>query len=105
MGTFLSADWALMSDVIPKATAGRYMGILNAGTAIAGPVFLLVAGPVQDLVATISDPLGPRVAMGIAALFVVAAGLTLTRVDPRRREDAESLTGVAAPVAAAAGTP
>jgi MFS family permease len=105
MGTFLSADWALMSDVIPKATAGRYMGILNAGTAIAGPVFLLVAGPVQDLVATISDPLGPRVAMGIAALFVVAAGLTLTRVDPRRREDAESLTGVTAPVAAAAGTP
>jgi MFS family permease len=105
MGTFLSADWALMSDVIPKATAGRYMGILNAGTAMAGPVFIVVAGPVQDLVAaTISDPLGPRVAMAIAALFVLAAAVALTRVDPRRREDAESLTGVALPTTAA-GTP
>ncbi len=50
MGVFLSADWALMADVIPKHTAGRYMGILNAGTAMAGPVFIIVAGPVQDLV-------------------------------------------------------
>ena len=53
MGLFLSADWALMSDVIPKATSGRYMGILNAGTAMAGPVFIIVAGPIQDRV-------GPR---------------------------------------------
>ena len=35
MGLFLSADWALMADVIPKETAGRFMGILNAGTAMA----------------------------------------------------------------------
>jgi len=64
MGVFLSADWALMSDVIPKATAGRYMGILNAGTAMAGPVFIIVAGPVQDAVArAVSDPAGPRAAM------------------------------------------
>jgi MFS family permease len=104
MGTFLSADWALMSDVIPKHTAGRYMGILNAGTAMAGPVFIVIAGPIQDLVAaTVSDPLGPRVAMGIAALFVIAAGLALIRVDPHRREDAESLIG--SPVAAPAGAP
>jgi MFS family permease len=102
MGTFLSADWALMSDVIPKHTAGRYMGILNAGTAMAGPVFILIAGPIQDLVAaTGSDPLGPRVAMVIAALFVVAAGLALTRVDPHRREDQESLLG--SPAAAVGG--
>jgi MFS family permease len=88
MGTFLSADWALMSDVIPKATAGRYMGILNAGTAMAGPVFIIIAGPVQDFVAgAVSDPLGPRVAMGVAALFVLLSGLALLKVDPRRRED------------------
>jgi MFS family permease len=88
MGTFLSADWALMSDVIPKATAGRYMGILNAGTAMAGPVFIIIAGPIQDLVASaVSDPLGPRVAIGVAALFVLLSGVALLKVDPRRRED------------------
>ncbi|MCV0402358.1 MAG: MFS transporter [Chloroflexi bacterium] len=88
MGVFLSADWALMADVIPKATAGRYMGILNAGTAMAGPVFIIVAGPVQDLVAgAVADPAGPRAAMGVAALFVLLSAAALTRVDPRRRED------------------
>jgi MFS family permease len=88
MGLFLSADWALMADVIPKATAGRYMGILNAGTAMAGPVFIVVAGPIQDLVAAAAgDPIGPRAAMAVAAGFVALAALVLTRVDPRRRDD------------------
>ncbi|HSK94916.1 MAG TPA: MFS transporter [Candidatus Angelobacter sp.] len=88
MGLFLSADWALMADVIPKATAGRYMGILNAGTAMAGPVFTVVAGPVQDLVAAaVGDPVGPRAAMAVAAAFIGLSALALTRVDPRRRED------------------
>jgi MFS family permease len=87
MGIFLSADWALMADVIPKETAGRYMGILNAGTAMAGPVFIIVAGPVQDLVArAVADPVGPRAAMAVAAAFLAFSALALTRVDPRRRE-------------------
>jgi MFS family permease len=87
MGLFLSADWALMADVIPKETAGRFMGILNAGTAMAGPVFIVVAGPIQDAVAaTVADGAGPRVAMGVAAVFLGLSALALTRVDPRRRE-------------------
>lgn len=90
MGIFLSADWALMADVIPKHTAGRYMGILNAGTAMAGPVFIIVAGPIQDAVAAgFGDPAGPRVAMAVAAGFIALSALALTRVDPRRREGDE----------------
>jgi MFS family permease len=88
MGTFLSADWGLMADVIPKATAGRYMGILNAGTAMAGPIYILIAGPTKDLVGALVDPgTGLRVAIGIAAGFVVLAALALRMVDPRRRDD------------------
>lgn len=97
MGIFLSADWALMADVIPKHTAGRYMGILNAGTAMAGPVFIVVAGPIQDLVAAgFGDPAGPRVAMGVAAGFIALSALALTRVDPRRREDEDMPTAASA---------
>ena len=92
IGVFLAADWALMADVIPKHTAGRYMGILNAGTAMAGPVFIIVAGPVQDLVArAVSDPAGPRAAMLVAVAFVAVSALALTRVDPRRREEGEDV--------------
>jgi MFS family permease len=91
MGTFLSADWGLMADVIPKETAGRYMGILNAGTAMAGPVYILIAGPTKDLVSALVDPsTGVRVAIGIAAVFVMLSGVALTRVNPRRREIGEA---------------
>jgi len=101
MGIFLSADWALMADVIPKATAGRFMGILNAGTAMAGPVFIIVAGPVQDMVAAgFGDAAGPRVAMGVAAGFIALSALALTRVDPRRREDEDDRPMAASVVAA-----
>ena len=64
------------------------MGILNAGTAMAGPAYVVVAGPLQDLVArSVGDPLGPRAAMGVAAVFVALSALALTQVNPRRRED------------------
>ena len=88
MGAFLSVDWALMTDVIPKQTSGRYMGILNAGTAMAEPVFLIVAGPLfLDLLGRlIGEPFGARSTMLVAVLFLVGAGLALFRVDARRRE-------------------
>ena len=92
MGTFLSADWGLMAEVIPKDTSGRYMGILNAGTAMAGPIYILIAGPTKDLVGAITDPgTGLRVAIGIAAAFVILSALALRMVDPRRREEAPAL--------------
>ena len=86
VGIFLSVDWALMTDVIPKHTTGRYMGILNAGTAAAGPVFLVVAGFALDRIGAIDLGAGPRAAMAVAAGFVILAGIALTRVDPTRRE-------------------
>ncbi|MFN2483661.1 MAG: MFS transporter [Candidatus Limnocylindria bacterium] len=95
-GAFLSVDWALMTDVIPKETAGRYMGILNAGTAAAEPLFLAVAGVALDVVGrTVSFGAGPRAAMLVAVVFLAGSALLLTRVDPRRRE-APSLAATAA---------
>jgi len=86
VGIFLSVDWALMTDVIPKETTGRYMGILNAGTAAAGPIYLLVAGLVLDSFSRVELGLGPRAAMTVAAGFLLLAAAALTRVDPTRRE-------------------
>jgi MFS family permease len=95
MGAFLSVDWALMTDVIPKHTSGRYMGILNAGTAMAEPVFLIIAGPVAlDLLGRLlGEPLGARSTMLVAVLFLVGSGLALLRVDARRREREEPAGG------------
>ena len=35
-GIFLAVDWALMTDIIPKAESGRYMGISNVVTGSPG---------------------------------------------------------------------
>jgi MFS family permease len=104
IGTFLSADWALMADVIPKDATGRYMGILNAGTAMAGPIFTVIGGPILDLVGAMAgESVGPRAAMATAGIFVLLSGLALTRVNPRRREvDEATVPADAHPAAATA---
>jgi MFS family permease len=102
-GIFLAVDWALMTDIIPKATTGRYMGISNVATAISGPIarvitgglltVLVIAGlgagldPVRDAQQSAYYELGPRVAMALTLLFYLVSAVTLTRVDETRRED------------------
>jgi MFS family permease len=86
-GTFLAVDWALMTDIIPKASSGRFMGISNLAVGLAGPVAALVAGPIIDKVGGVAETGdGPRAAFlaGIA-LFALAA-VFLLPVDPMPRE-------------------
>ena len=83
-GIFLAVDWALMTDIIPKASSGRYMGLSNVATASAGVLAIAVGGTLMDIV---GGGEGPRAALWMAvALFGVGAAL-LTPVDERRRED------------------
>ena len=87
-GAFLVVDWALMTDIIPKARAGRYMGLSNVATAAAGPLGLTVAGVVLYVVTQAGMPgEAPRVAIGALLVFLALAALTLTRVDATRRDD------------------
>ena len=99
-GAFLVVDWALMTDIIPKASAGRYMGISNVATASAGPVGLALAGVVLFLVTRAGEPLpgspdvdstlfgvAPRAAIASLLIFLAIAAFALRRVDETRRED------------------
>src|SRR5207237_449617 len=49
-GAFLAVDWALMTDIVPKATSGRYMGISNVVTGPAGPLAIAIGGIAMDRV-------------------------------------------------------
>ncbi|HLB45142.1 MAG TPA: MFS transporter, partial [Candidatus Limnocylindrales bacterium] len=99
-GAFLAVDWALMTDIIPKARAGRYMGISNVATASAGPIGLALAGVILYLVTRAGLPtptaddlqstlLGeaPRAAIGSMLVFIGIAAWALRHVDETRRED------------------
>lgn len=57
-GIFLSANWVLATDLIPKEEGGRYLGISNLATAGAG-VLAGIGGPIRDF-------------MGYTALFLSA---------------------------------
>jgi MFS family permease len=87
-GAFLAVDWALMSDIVPKASTGRYMGISNVATASAGTVALAIGGAVvMDTVNhLLGTGAGPRAALLFGVLCYILGALLLKPVVERRRE-------------------
>ena len=86
-GMFLAVDWALMTDIIPKASSGRYMGISNVATATAGIFSLLTGGKLMDIVNGLTSyGDGPRAAFLLAvAYFALGALLLRPVVEPTSR--------------------
>ncbi len=87
-GSFLAVDWALMTDIIPKAASGRYMGISNVATASSGIVAIAVALKlVMDSVnAAAGYGTGPRAAMLVGIACYGLGALLLRPVRERRVE-------------------
>ncbi|HTS14990.1 MAG TPA: MFS transporter, partial [Candidatus Sulfotelmatobacter sp.] len=91
-------DWALMTDIIPKAATGRYMGLSNVATASAGILALGLGGLLLDLVnRLLGFGVGPRAAFLLAAAFFMLGAIFLRPVDPRRRDDVREAPSPAAP--------
>jgi MFS family permease len=102
-GSFLAVDWALMTDIIPKSTTGRYMGISAVATGLAGPLGRFIANPLLTLLIIVGltagmDPAvdapqsafyatGPRLVILLGVVFFVISAWALRHVDERRRED------------------
>ncbi len=101
-GSFLAVDWALMTDIIPKASSGRYMGISNVATASSGVLATAFGGRLMDMVGGLERlGSGPRAAMWLAVgCYVVGAILLHPVREPPRQAAA---TGDSATGAAAAG--
>lgn len=86
IGSFLAVDWALMTEIIPKASSGRFMGISNVATATNGVIAAFIGGVLVDaLVAAGSPSLGPRLAFLLAPVwFTIGALLLRPVVEPAR---------------------
>jgi MFS family permease len=83
-GIFLAVDWALMTDIIPKASSGRYMGLSNVATASSGVLAVAIGGLLMDV---IGGPDGPRAALWMAVVLFGVGAVLLRPVDERRRDD------------------
>lgn len=90
-GSFLAVDWALMTDIIPRASAGRYMGMSNVASGSATPLAIAIGGIVLDLVTRAGhEALSPRVVFILAVAFFATAAVTLRPViEPRRNRRPE----------------
>jgi MFS family permease len=87
-GIFLAVDWALMTDIIPKSSSGRYMGLSNVATASAGVLAVAIGGTLMDVVGgPDSGGAGPRAALWMGVVLIGLGAVLLRPVDERRRED------------------
>ena len=90
-GAFLAVDWALMTDIIPKASAGRYMGLSNVVEATNGPAATTVGGAIMFVVgAGLGLAAGARAAMLVAVVMFALGAALLTQV----REPSRPVRGV-----------
>jgi len=85
-GIFIAVDWALMTDIIPRASAGRFMGLSNVATGSAPLLAGVVGGLVLDGVSMAAgSAVGPRASLLVAAgLYGLAALLLMPVVEPGR---------------------
>jgi MFS family permease len=96
-GSFLAVDWALMTDIIPRVSAGRYMGLSNVATGSAAPLSVAIGGLVLDLVAGAGhEALSPRIVFVLGVAFFGVAALALRPVvEPKRNRGAVPEAAVA----------
>lgn len=87
-GTFLAVDWALMTDIIPKASSGRYMGLSNVATTSSTVIAVATGGLLLDTVnIALGIGTGPRAAYLLGAAYYIVAAITLRPVvEPARSE-------------------
>ena len=89
-GIFYTASWALGTSLVPKAEAGRYLGISNLAGAGAGAVGAYIGGPVADFFTrhTVEiHGLGYMVIFGIyGLLFLLSTALLLKVQEPATQE-------------------
>ena len=97
-GMFLAVDWALMTDIIPKASSGRYMGISNLATGSAGTFAQLIGGAVvMDAVNNaFGYGIGPRATMALGLVCFVVGAALLRPVVEARREDVPTIEAAVA---------
>jgi MFS family permease len=88
-GAFLSVDWALMTAIIPMASAGRYMGFSNIVDALNGPLASALGAFTMAAVAgAAGDVIGGRTGMFLGVLVFAIGALLLRPVREPRRSDA-----------------
>ena len=82
VGAFLSADWALLTDLVPRAEAARYLGIANIAAAGGSATARFLGGIVIDPVSKLAGAAwaGYAAVFGMAIVGFLVAAWAILRV-------------------------
>jgi Na+/melibiose symporter-like transporter len=83
-GSFLSANWALATDLVPSGEEARYLGLTNLATAGAGALSRLI-GPAIDFFNTQQAGLGYSIMLLACVLYFILGSATVLPIRERLR--------------------
>lgn len=79
-GTFMSVNWALATDLVPRGEEARFLGLTNIATAGSSAVTLFIVGPLIDFFNARESGLGYSVMFLICMIYVIAGTLMLFKI-------------------------
>ena len=82
-GAFMSTNWALATDLIPKGEEARYLGLTNLATAGGAALGLFTIGPMIDFFNGYSPGLGYQVMLIACFIYFVVGSALLMKVRAR----------------------
>jgi len=82
-GAFMSANWALATDLVAKGEEARYLGLTNLATAGGSALTLFIIGPLIDLFNTHHPGLGYRMMFLVCLVCLVAGSLLVLKIKGR----------------------
>ena len=82
VGAFLSADWAMLTDLVPRAEAARYLGIANIAAAGGSATARFLGGVVIDPVSKLTGAAwaGYAAVFGMAMIGFLVSAWAILRV-------------------------
>ncbi|MFC2067273.1 MFS transporter [Chloroflexota bacterium] len=78
-GAFMSSNWALATDLVPKSEEARYLGLANLATA-GGAALARLIGPVIDFFNSYSSGLGYQVMLGVCFIYFIAGSALILKI-------------------------
>jgi MFS family permease len=83
-GLFTTTNWALGTNLVPRAEAGRYLGISNLAGAGAGMIGAGIGGPLADFLNGYRPGLGYFAIFACYGILFVLSTLLLVKVSERK---------------------
>ena len=82
-GAFMSSNWALATDLVPRSEEARYLGLANLATA-GGAALARLIGPVIDFFNSYSSGLGYQVMLLACFIYFITGSALILRI---KRQD------------------